>query len=88
MDVGVDGILFLILESPSECRIEMLELVCADWYFLTSQCQLIVDVMRTSANKREVVDIVALLLPRVVDVDQIQKFVTSNLGTLQVRGRM
>lgn len=85
---GLAGLTCSILEAGADSRLEVLTLVCQDWYFLTFQCQELMDCINSggsSLDKQEMVQLCALLIPRIVDVDFVKSFIRTNLNVSQTK---
>lgn len=83
---GLQSLIYLLLEQNNS--LEILQLACVDFYFLTAQAQQIVEMTREkfqASGKDTIVDIFACLLPKIVDRENIRLFITTNLSTRQAR---
>ena len=83
---GLQSLIYLLLEQPN--RLEILQLACTDWFFVTVQAQQIVDMTREkfeSTGKDTLVDVFACLLPKIIDRENIRQFINTNLSTRQAR---
>ena len=83
---GLQSLIYLLLEQSN--RLEILQLACTDWFFVTVQAQQIIDMTREkfeASGKDTLVHCFACLLPKIVDRENIRLFINTNLSSRQAR---